>query len=184
MPLFKNSTLSKFIDSRHKIRVLEDLPTDVFKPISVTRDVRKRTFGHVRPAKIQFSLRIRTVSSEYLLSAFWISKDTFLHTFSCWQQRLLLDCADVQADFSLRWTHALDGTFTQVAAHIRTIQYSLPTPYLPSFSEDNGDEIAEYFSLISNIFHDILGPFHKISYFITRRRSVDVPFKHFFNFLP
>ena len=37
--------------------------------------VRKRTFGHVRPAKYQISLRIRAVWSESLLCAFWIAKD-------------------------------------------------------------------------------------------------------------
>ena len=43
-------------------------------------NVRKRTFSHVRPAKIQISLRIRTVWSETSLSAFWIAKDAkFLH---------------------------------------------------------------------------------------------------------
>ena len=34
-------------------------------------NVSKRTFGHVRPAKIQISLRIRLVWSESSLGAFW-----------------------------------------------------------------------------------------------------------------
>ena len=43
------------------------------------RNVRKRTFGHVHPAKIQISLRIRAVWSESSLGAFWIAKEaTFL----------------------------------------------------------------------------------------------------------
>ena len=44
------------------------------------RDVSKWTFGHVHPAKIQISLRIRAVWSESSLGAFWIAKDAeFLH---------------------------------------------------------------------------------------------------------
>ena len=37
--------------------------------------VRKRTFEHVRPAKIQIRLRIRAVWSESSLGLFWIAKD-------------------------------------------------------------------------------------------------------------
>ena len=36
---------------------------------------QKAYFGHVRPAKIQISLRIRAVWSESSLGAFWIAKD-------------------------------------------------------------------------------------------------------------
>ena len=38
-------------------------------------NVRKRTFGHVRPAKIQIRLRICTVWSESSLGAFWVAGD-------------------------------------------------------------------------------------------------------------
>ena len=38
-----------------------------------SRNVRKRTFGHVHPVKIQISLRIRAVWSECSLGAFWIA---------------------------------------------------------------------------------------------------------------
>ena len=38
-------------------------------------NVRKITFGHVRPAKIQISLRICAGWSESSLGAFWIAKD-------------------------------------------------------------------------------------------------------------
>ena len=41
----------------------------------MSRNVRKHTFEHVGPAKIQISLRIRSISSESLLGAFWIAKD-------------------------------------------------------------------------------------------------------------
>ena len=42
-------------------------------------NVRKRTFGHVRPAKIQINLRIRTVWSESSLATFLIAKDANRH---------------------------------------------------------------------------------------------------------
>ena len=46
----------------------------------ISRNVRKRTFGHVHLAKIHISLRIRAVRSESTLGAFWIAKDAkFLH---------------------------------------------------------------------------------------------------------
>ena len=35
---------------------------------------KKRAFGHVRPARIQISLRIRAVKLESSLGAFWIAK--------------------------------------------------------------------------------------------------------------
>ena len=40
--------------------------------------VRKHTFGHVHPAKVQIRLHICAVWSEPSLGAFWISKDTKL----------------------------------------------------------------------------------------------------------
>ena len=46
----------------------------------MNRNVRKRTFGHVRPAKVQISLRIRTVWLESSLDTLWIAKDAkFIH---------------------------------------------------------------------------------------------------------
>ena len=45
----------------------------------MNRNATKRTFGHVRPAKIQISLRIRAVWSESSLSAYWIVQDAKLH---------------------------------------------------------------------------------------------------------
>ena len=41
----------------------------------MSRKVRKRTFGHVHPAKIPISLRIRAVWSESSLGAIWITRD-------------------------------------------------------------------------------------------------------------
>ena len=40
----------------------------------LSRNVRKRTFWHVRSAKIQISLSVRAVGSEYSWAAFWIAK--------------------------------------------------------------------------------------------------------------
>ena len=37
---------------------------------------------------------------------------------SCEQRRLRSDCADAQADLSLRWAHTSDGTFSRFANHI------------------------------------------------------------------
>ena len=46
----------------------------------VSHIFRKRTFGHVRPAKIQLRLRTRAVWSESSLGVFLIAKDAkFLH---------------------------------------------------------------------------------------------------------
>ena len=44
----------------------------------MSHKVRKRTFGHVRPAKTQISLHIHAFLSEFSLRAFWIAKDTKL----------------------------------------------------------------------------------------------------------
>ena len=58
--------------------------------------MKKHTFGYVRPAKIQISLRIRTVWSESSHSALLAS--LWCKVSSDWQRRLLSDCAGVQAD--------------------------------------------------------------------------------------
>ena len=65
----------------------------------MNRNVRKRTFGHVRPVKIQISLRIRAVWSESSLGAFWIAKD---EKSSHADNGDRSDCSDAQADLSLR----------------------------------------------------------------------------------
>ena len=86
----------------------------------MSRYVRKRTFGHVRPAKIQISLRIRAVWSESSVDAFWIAKDVNV-LFG--QRRLWSDCADAQANLSLRWVHISEGTFSLVAVNIMIEYY-------------------------------------------------------------
>ena len=41
----------------------------------MSRHVRKHTYGHVRPAKIQISLRIHALRPDFALDAFWIAID-------------------------------------------------------------------------------------------------------------
>ena len=46
----------------------------------MSRKVRKRTFGHAHPAKIQVNLRIDAVRSEISMAIYWIPKAAkFLH---------------------------------------------------------------------------------------------------------
>ena len=52
------------------MKILAGLKTWIY------HDVRNPTFGRVRPAKIQISLRILAVWSEFSLDAFWLAKDT------------------------------------------------------------------------------------------------------------
>ena len=68
----------KFTKSSFLVQPLQI--SNFFLIINIRRNVRKRTFGHMRPTKIQISLRIRTVWSESSLGAFWVVKDAnFLH---------------------------------------------------------------------------------------------------------
>ena len=82
----------------------------------LNRIVRQRTFAHVRPVKILIRLCESAVWSESSLGAF--SDSQGFKVSSCGQRRLWSDCADVQADLSLRWAHLVFvGTFSDVAAH-------------------------------------------------------------------
>ena len=56
--------------------ISENIPVSSFKTknLQMSRNVRKRTFKNVRPAKIQIRLRIRAVWSESSLGAFWTDK--------------------------------------------------------------------------------------------------------------
>ena len=84
------------------------------KYIDLNINVRKRTFEHVCSAKIQISLRIRTVWPESSLGAFWGAKDeNFLHVDNddWWE------CADAEADLSLRCAYVR----RHVAAHFYTM---------------------------------------------------------------
>ena len=78
-------------------------------------NVRIRTWGHVRPAQIQISLRIRAVWSESSLGAFWVAKDIKL---------LYRDNEDpdqtsrMLVELSLRFAYMLDGISSHVNANI------------------------------------------------------------------
>ena len=72
------------------------------------------------PVKIQISLRIRAVWSESSLGIFWIAKDA---VSICGQRRLLSDCADAQANLSLRWAHRWEGTFITLWLKYKVYMY-------------------------------------------------------------
>ena len=73
-------------------------------------NIRKRTFEHMHPAKIQISLRIRAGWSESSLGAVWIAMDAkFLHA----DKEDSADCADVQVDFEFL-----------LGAHVRRLVFS------------------------------------------------------------
>ena len=64
--------LSSFVNIKIMLRENSD--------IKISHNGRKRTIGHLRPAKIQISLRVRAVWSESSPGAFWIAQDAyFLH---------------------------------------------------------------------------------------------------------
>ena len=103
-------TLRAYTHTRHP-------PPGYRKQQICPRDVGKRTFGHVRPVKIQISLYIRTVWSESSLDAFWIAKDAkFLHA----------DSEDSDQTTRMRiWVfvrRSPEGTFSHVAV-VRVLHY-------------------------------------------------------------
>ena len=78
------------------------------------RHVRKCTIEHVRPAKIQISLRIRAVWSESSLGAFWIAKNaTFLRVDNG-------DSDRTARMLRLRWAHMSWVTFSDIAIYTET----------------------------------------------------------------
>ena len=71
----------------------------------MNRNVKKRTFGQVRQAKIQISLRIRAFWSEYSLIAFRIAKEVkFLH-------------ADIEDSDQIARMHRLIWVFFKQTCH-------------------------------------------------------------------
>ena len=54
------------------------LPESDCDDTKMNHNVRKRTYWHVRRAKIQISLRNRAVLSEASQDAFWIAKTCFI----------------------------------------------------------------------------------------------------------
>ena len=81
----------------------------------MSRRVRKRTFGHVRPLKIQIRLGICAVWSESSLGSFWIAKDAM---FPPADNKDADQTADELTDLCLRWMHKSEGMFSHVVAQI------------------------------------------------------------------
>ena len=77
-------------------------------------------FGHVCPAKIRsactFAHMIRIWTGRILDSR-------GCKVSSCGQRRLWSDCANAQADLSLRWAHMSDGRCSHVEAYIWNLLY-------------------------------------------------------------
>ena len=89
-----------------------DAETCQFVVYLMSRNVRKRTFGHVRRAKIQIRIFIKRILDSQGCK---IS--------SCGQRRLWSDCTDAQDDLNLRRAYMSASTFANVMALI--ILYSL-----------------------------------------------------------
>ena len=66
-----------------------------------------RTFGYLRPAKIQISLRIRAVWSESSLDEFFDSQ--WYKVSSREQQNHWSDCENAQDYLNIRWVLMLEG---------------------------------------------------------------------------
>ena len=86
-----------------------------FFQTQLSRNVLKRTFGYVRPAKIHISLRIWTVWSESSMGAFWIAKDaTFFHADN-------KDCNQTARMSRLIWVFAARNVWRYVFSRCRSI---------------------------------------------------------------
>ena len=71
---------------------------------------RDGTYLHTcAPKKTQINLRIHTVWSESLLSAWRNSASSASPKYAQWRFRS--DCATAQSDLNLRWTHMSECTF-------------------------------------------------------------------------
>ena len=76
----------------------------------------KRTFWHKRPTQTQ--IRIASAQNDQSLHCpHEQSLHPWLSTMRLW--RFWSDCANVQADLNLRWTHMAEGTFSDVSAYVK-----------------------------------------------------------------
>ena len=84
--------------------------------------------AHEYEPQLQKTYLLKSARSEdsdqpaHLRSLIWIFTGRSLGSqgckvSSCGQRRLWSDCADAQADQSLRWTHMSEGTFFDIVAH-------------------------------------------------------------------
>ena len=109
--------------------------------VELNRNIRKRTFGFVRPTKIQISLRIRAVWSESSLGAIWIANDAmFLHADNKGSDQTAL----MRRLIWVRWTHMPKGTFPDVAAQILLCVYSCIHISIKTFHSDRWENISTY----------------------------------------
>ena len=101
---FFHENLTKTTEIIHKIKLHRWTVYHLLHTfLQMSRNVRKRAFRYVCPAKILISLCIWVVWSESsLYGAFWIAKDAkFLHADNGdWS-----DCTEAQDDLSLWWVH-------------------------------------------------------------------------------
>ena len=81
----------------------------------MNRNMRKRTFWHVRPTKTQIRSRIRTVWSEFIDR---VKRLCILDYPKCARWRFRSDCANAQSDLNLRWAHMSEGTFSNITADV------------------------------------------------------------------
>ena len=86
----------------------DSLTNDIVSFEQLGPELQRRicTFGYVRPVKIQISLRsLISIFTGYILDS------PGCKVSSCRQRKLLSDCADEQADLSIRCAHMSKGTF-------------------------------------------------------------------------
>ena len=91
----------------------------------MSRNVKKRTFRHVRPMKIHSRILIRNFTGR-ISDSQWCNND-----------------ADAQADLSLRWAHISEGTFSLIAVLI----YFETRSWHLKFGGRNNDIRFRYLSL-------------------------------------
>ena len=93
----------------------------------MSRNIRKSTFGHLHPAKIQITLRIRTVWSESLLDAFWKSNDVkFLYADNeDWSDWLIWDFAGRTCDTEGTLSHVSVALLSCENSHDALMFYSI-----------------------------------------------------------
>ena len=76
---------------------------------NMIHNVRKYNFGHVHPAKIQISLRIRTAWSEPVTGYTLDNQGCKVSIGG--KRRLWSDCTYAQAYLNIRWAHVSEDAF-------------------------------------------------------------------------
>ena len=104
-----------FLTNGYKLHVVFKI-SYYYKRNEMSRNVKQRTFRHVRPEKILISLRIRAVWSESSLCAFWIAENAI------WS-----DCTDAQDDLNHTSVHISKSTFSDVAGRLTRVFFFFTT---------------------------------------------------------